>query len=48
MVDAFAEPASERRYIYSDYRITHEIMAGFSFIANITRVLFRHACPESS
>ena len=36
LVDAFAELASEGRYIYSDYQKTHEIKAQFSLIANIT------------
>jgi len=36
LVDAFAELASEGRYIYSDFRKRHEINASFSLIANTT------------
>jgi hypothetical protein len=36
LVDAFAELASEGRYIYSDYQTTREIKARFGLIANIT------------
>lgn len=36
LVDAFAELASEGRYIYSDFQRTYELKARFSLIANIT------------
>jgi len=36
LVEAFAELASEGRYIYSDFQRNYEVKASFSLIANIT------------